>query len=99
MDEGTLHMARAMVNMSIHEDELYATAAAVVTGGTKTDKTAVGKVKMQDKLQSFRYDGYCYYGKYVSISYKSCIARGWIEGCNVVISPLGDFFFDYSPFF
>lgn len=50
MDEGTLHMAKAMVNMSIHEEEMYATAAT----GAKSDKTAVGKIKMQDKLQGFR---------------------------------------------
>lgn len=48
MDEGTLHIAKAMVNMSIHDEERYATA--------KSSKTAVGKVKMQDKVQGFRYD-------------------------------------------
>jgi len=50
MDEGTLHMARAMASMSIHEEELY----SVVTG-IKSDMTVVGKMKMQDKLQGFRY--------------------------------------------
>lgn len=54
MDESALHMAKAMVNMSVREEELY--AAAVVTSATKSDKTAVGKIRMQDKLQSFRYD-------------------------------------------
>lgn len=49
MDEGTLHMARAMASMSIHEEELY----SVVTG-IKSDMTVVGKMKMQDKLQGFR---------------------------------------------
>lgn len=56
MDEGTLHMAKAMVNMSIHEEDMsYASAAAVMVAETKTDKTAVGKIKMQEKLQGFRY--------------------------------------------
>ncbi|XP_029345583.1 NAD kinase isoform X3 [Acyrthosiphon pisum] len=49
MDEGTLHMARAMATMSIHEEELY----SVVTG-IKSDMTVVGKMKIQDKLQGFR---------------------------------------------
>ncbi|KAL4089429.1 hypothetical protein QTP88_024464 [Uroleucon formosanum] len=50
MDEGTLHMARAMAGMSIHEEDLY----SVVTG-IKSDMTVVGKMKMQDKLQGFRF--------------------------------------------
>jgi hypothetical protein len=52
MDEGTLHMARAMASMSIHEEELYSV-------GIKSDMTVVGKIKMQDKLQGFRYDTFC----------------------------------------
>jgi hypothetical protein len=43
MDEGTLHMAKAMVNMSIEEEQTYADIA-------KSDMTVLGKVKMQDKL-------------------------------------------------
>lgn len=54
MDEGTLHMARAMAGMSIHEEDLY----SVVTG-IKSDMTVVGKMKMQDKLQGFRYYTFC----------------------------------------
>ncbi|XP_025199611.1 NAD kinase-like isoform X3 [Melanaphis sacchari] len=47
MDEGTLHMAKAMASISIHEEELYSV-------GIKSDMTVVGKIKMQDKLQGFR---------------------------------------------
>ncbi|KAF0756670.1 NAD kinase-like isoform X3 [Aphis craccivora] len=53
MDEGTLHMARALASMSIHEEELYSV-------GIKSDMTVVGKIKMQDKLQGFRYDTFLY---------------------------------------
>lgn len=55
MDERTLRMARAMASMSIHEEELY----SVVTG-IKSNMTVVGKMKMEDKLQSFRYDTFFY---------------------------------------
>lgn len=48
MDEGTLRMAKALVNMSIQEEQTYA-------GAAKSDMTALGKVKMQDKLLAFRY--------------------------------------------
>lgn len=55
MDEGTLHMARAIVNMSIHEEEAF-NAESTTPGTAKTNKTAVGKIKMHDKLQAFRYN-------------------------------------------
>lgn len=55
MDEGTLHMAKAMVNMSIHEEDTPYASTAAVMAETKADKTAVGKIKMQEKLQGFRY--------------------------------------------
>lgn len=55
MDEGTLHMAKAMVNMSIHEEDGPYASAAAMMAENKTDKTAVGKIKMQEKLQGFRY--------------------------------------------
>lgn len=50
MDEGTLHIAKAMVNMEIHDEGTYGSA-----DGIKYDKTAVAKIKMQEKLQGFRY--------------------------------------------
>lgn len=47
MDEGTLDMAKAMVNMSIKEEHTYADI-------TKSDMTVLGKVKMQDKFLRYR---------------------------------------------